>query len=120
MDLFSAPVADRREWQCVSFYQPSEEMKGKAVFPTGPPAGRAFDVIVANMTREPLKRVADHLSGCLAPGGFLAVSGLQESSVPEVVEAYAKRGIQLEVQFTESDGLTTEHWVCLAGRKAAA
>jgi len=113
LELYAAPDADKTEWTCVSFYAPSEGLRGERVFPPGPPSDRRFDVAVSNMTQKPLKRVAKHLVGAVKPGGLVALSGLRVEHVPGIVKEYASLGVDLQQDSTD-DG-----WVLLSGRKAA-
>jgi ribosomal protein L11 methyltransferase len=74
-------------------------------------AGRRFDIVVANILSSPLKLMAPLLSGRVAPGGALVLSGVLARQAEEVAAAYAPF-IQLTV-WAEQDG-----WVALAGRLA--
>jgi ribosomal protein L11 methyltransferase len=71
-------------------------------------AGR-FDTVVANILSSPLKLMAPMLSGRVAPGGALILSGVLARQAEEVAEAYAPF-IKLGV-WAEQDG-----WVALHGR----
>lgn len=68
-----------------------------------------FDVVVANILSSPLKLMAPMLSGRVAPGGALILSGVLARQADEVAEAYAPF-IKLGV-WAEQDG-----WVALHGR----
>ena len=72
-------------------------------------AGQRFDVVVANILSSPLKLMAPMLSGRVAPGGALILSGVLARQAEEVAEAYAPF-IKLGV-WAEQDG-----WVALHGR----
>jgi ribosomal protein L11 methyltransferase len=76
-------------------------------------AGQRFDVVVANILSSPLKLMAPMLSGRVAPGGALILSGVLARQAEEVAEAYAPF-IQLGV-WAEQDG-----WVALHGRLGSA
>ncbi len=67
-----------------------------------------FDVVVANILAEPLKTLADKLTGVLKPGGVIVLSGILESQWQEVAAAYPS--IRFEPATTE------EEWVRLVGR----
>lgn len=110
MELFAAEDAKFTDWQCVSFYAPSEEQVGKAPFPKGPPKDKHFDAVVANMTRVLLSRLAPRIVSALAPGGRLALAGFREDDIPVVAGAFAAAGATVEKVGGE-DG-----WVCLAGK----
>lgn len=71
-----------------------------------------FDVVVANILSSPLKLMAPMLSGRVAAGGALVLSGVLSRQAEEVAAAYAPY-IQLSV-WAEHEG-----WVALAGRLAA-
>lgn len=76
------------------------------------PATHKFDVVVANILSSPLKLMAPMLSGRVAPGGALILSGVLSRQAEEVATAYAPF-IQLSV-WAEHEG-----WVALAGRLPA-
>lgn len=67
------------------------------------------DIVLANILSNPLKLLAPLLSGLVAPGGQLAVSGVLERQVEDVKAAYSEL-LPLEV-WKVSDG-----WACLSGR----
>ncbi|QJE00584.1 50S ribosomal protein L11 methyltransferase [Massilia forsythiae] len=68
-----------------------------------------FDIVVANILSSPLKLMAPMLSGRVAEGGSLVLSGVLARQAEEVAAAYAPF-IQLGV-WAEHDG-----WVALHGR----
>ena len=70
---------------------------------TGP-----FDVVIANIVSGTLVELAPRLSGCLAPGGALVLSGILSDQVDEVVSAYP------DVEFGDPKRL--EEWVLLHGK----
>lgn len=72
------------------------------------PATHQFDVVVANILSSPLKLMAPMLSGRVAPGGSLILSGVLSRQADEVAAAYAPL-IKLSV-WAEHEG-----WVALAG-----
>lgn len=51
-----------------------------------------FDLIVANITSNPLMELAPAISALAGPGGRLLLSGLPESQAPEVYEVYSQLG----------------------------
>ena len=71
-------------------------------------AGGKFDIVVANILSSPLKLMAPMLSGRVAPGGSLVLSGVLARQAEEVAAAYAPF-IKLGV-WAEQDG-----WVALHG-----
>ncbi|MGX4642051.1 50S ribosomal protein L11 methyltransferase [Massilia sp. SYSU DXS3249] len=71
-------------------------------------AGGKFDIVVANILSSPLKLMAPMLSGRVAPGGSLVLSGVLARQAEEVAAAYAPF-IKLGV-WAEQDG-----WVALQG-----
>jgi ribosomal protein L11 methyltransferase len=89
--------------QCVvDFFLPD-------AFATSAHAAQRFDIVVANILSSPLKLMAPMLSGRVAPGGALILSGVLARQAEEVAEAYAPF-IKLGV-WAEQDG-----WVALHGR----
>ncbi len=74
------------------------------------PASHQFDVVVANILSSPLKLMAPMLSGRVAAGGALILSGVLARQAEEVAAAYAPF-IQLSV-WQEREG-----WVALHGRR---
>ncbi|MDC8758731.1 50S ribosomal protein L11 methyltransferase [Janthinobacterium fluminis] len=72
-------------------------------------AERRFDTVVANILSSPLKLMAPMLSGRVADGGALILSGVLARQAEEVAEAYAPF-IKLAV-WAGQDG-----WVALHGR----
>ncbi|MBA5638885.1 50S ribosomal protein L11 methyltransferase [Duganella sp. LX20W] len=72
-------------------------------------ANQRFDVVVANILSSPLKLMAPMLSGRVADGGALILSGVLARQAEEVAAAYAPF-IKLGV-WAEQDG-----WVALHGR----
>jgi ribosomal protein L11 methyltransferase len=71
-------------------------------------AARKFDIVVANILSSPLKLMAPMLSGRVADGGSLILSGVLARQAEEVAAAYAPF-IKLGV-WAEQDG-----WVALHG-----
>lgn len=72
-------------------------------------ANQRFDAVVANILSSPLKLMAPMLSGRVADGGTLTLSGVLARQAEEVAAAYAPF-IKLDV-WAEQDG-----WVALHGR----
>jgi ribosomal protein L11 methyltransferase len=72
-------------------------------------ADQRFDIVVANILSSPLILMAPMLSGRVAPGGALILSGVLARQAQEVIAAYAPF-IKLAV-WAEQDG-----WVALHGR----
>jgi ribosomal protein L11 methyltransferase len=70
-----------------------------------------FDIVVANILSSPLKLMAPMLSGRVAAGGALVLSGVLARQAEEVAAAYAPF-IKLSV-WKEQDG-----WVALHGHLA--
>lgn len=76
------------------------------------PVSDKFDVVVANILSSPLKLMAPMLSGRVAPGGALILSGVLSRQAEEVAAAYAPF-IKLSV-WAEHEG-----WVALSGNLPA-
>jgi ribosomal protein L11 methyltransferase len=80
-----------------------------AASPKAQQNGGKFDVVVANILSNPLKLMAPMLSGRVASGGHLVLSGVLARQADEVAAAYAPF-IKLGV-WAEQDG-----WVALHGQ----
>ncbi|MDP4992564.1 MAG: 50S ribosomal protein L11 methyltransferase [Marivita lacus] len=52
-----------------------------------------FDLVFANILKQPLIDLAPDMASHLAPGGFVILSGLLNEQGDEVAEAYAQNGI---------------------------
>jgi ribosomal protein L11 methyltransferase len=88
----------------ITFYVPDE----LAAAANERHASGKFDIVVANILSSPLKLMAPMLSGRVAPGGSLVLSGVLARQAEEVAAAYAPF-IKLGV-WAEQDG-----WVALHG-----
>ncbi|MFC5511398.1 50S ribosomal protein L11 methyltransferase [Massilia jejuensis] len=88
----------------ITFYVPDE----LAVSADERHRGGKFDIVVANILSSPLKLMAPMLSGRVAAGGSLVLSGVLARQAEEVAAAYAPF-IKLGV-WAEQDG-----WVALHG-----
>lgn len=75
-------------------------------------AGAPYDLVVANILAEPLRRLAPQLAPLIAPGGTLVLSGLLPHQCARVAAAYAAQRLRLE-QARSVDG-----WAVLVLRKA--
>ena len=73
---------------------------------------RAFDVVVANILANPLILLAPALAARVHAGGRLALCGILESQVADVIAAYAP-------WFTLRAWRASEGWVLLAGERMA-
>ncbi|MGO4475439.1 50S ribosomal protein L11 methyltransferase [Massilia sp. 2TAF26] len=89
----------------IDFYVPEE-------FGASKYGNSCFDIVVANILSSPLKLMAPMLSGRVAPGGALILSGVLARQAEEVAAAYAPF-IKLSV-WAELDG-----WVALHGTHGA-
>ncbi len=97
----SAKANAERNGCDIAYYLPD-------AFAAAIPAGATFDKVVANILSSPLKLMAPMLSGRVAPGGTLTLSGVLARQADEVAAAYAPF-IKLGV-WAEQDG-----WVALHG-----
>lgn len=73
------------------------------------PLEERFDIVIANILTNPLRVLAPLLSGRVAPGGHLVLSGILEAQAGEVIAAYAP-WLALRI------GASREGWVRLEGR----
>lgn len=86
-------------------------------FAANTPAGATFDTVVANILTNPLKLMAPMLSGRIAAGGALILSGVLARQAEEVIAAYAPF-IALGV-WAEHEGWVALHGVLGAGQAPA-
>jgi len=100
----SARANAERNHCAITFYVPNE----LAVSTNERHATGKFDIVVANILSSPLKLMAPMLSGRVAAGGSLVLSGVLARQAEEVAAAYAPF-IKLGV-WAEQDG-----WVALHG-----
>jgi ribosomal protein L11 methyltransferase len=98
----SAQLNAERNACAIDFYVPDD-------FVASARGADKFDTVVANILSSPLKLMAPMLSGRVAPGGSLILSGVLARQAEEVAAAYAPF-IQLGV-WAELDG-----WVALHGQ----
>ncbi len=94
--------AARNQVSDIEYFVPEE-------FAQSAHAEAKFDIVVANILSSPLKLMAPMLSGRVAPGGALILSGVLARQAEEVAAAYApfiKMGVWAE----------HEGWVALHGR----
>jgi ribosomal protein L11 methyltransferase len=98
----SAQLNAERNDCAIDFYVPDEFVASKR-------GDSRFDIVVANILSSPLKLMAPMLSGRVAPGGSLILSGVLARQAEEVAAAYAPF-IKLGV-WDELDG-----WVALHGQ----
>jgi ribosomal protein L11 methyltransferase len=94
--------AQRNGVEEIEFFVPDE-------FAVSSHAEQRYDTVVANILSSPLKLMAPMLSGRVAAGGSLVLSGVLERQAEEVAAAYAPF-IKLGV-WAEQDG-----WVALHGQ----
>jgi ribosomal protein L11 methyltransferase len=100
----SAKLNAERNGCEIAFHVPEE-------FSASKHADSRFDIVVANILSSPLKLMAPMLSGRVAPGGSLILSGVLARQAEEVAAAYAPF-IKLSV-WAELDG-----WVALHGQSS--
>ena len=98
----SAKLNAERNNCAIDFYVPDD-------FAGSSHGGQRFDIVVANILSSPLKLMAPMLSGRVADGGSLILSGVLARQAEEVAAAYAPF-IKLGV-WAEQDG-----WVALHGQ----
>jgi len=98
--------AGRNKVEDIEFFVPED-------FAQSAHANARFDIVVANILSSPLKLMAPMLSGRVADGGALVLSGVLARQAEEVAAAYAPF-IKLSV-WAEHEG-----WVALHGRLGSA
>jgi len=74
-------------------------------------AGRAFDLIVANLTAEVIIDLLPDLTVCLANGGLLMLSGILSELVSGVVSALSESGFNIQEQKESGE------WSALVARR---
>jgi ribosomal protein L11 methyltransferase len=72
---------------------------------------QTFDLVLANILAEPLRRMAASAAGVLAPGGTVILSGLLPPHATSVIAAYRAQGLRLERR------MLVDGWVTLAMRR---
>jgi ribosomal protein L11 methyltransferase len=78
--------------------------------------GPTYDVVLANILTHPLTLLAPLLSGMVAPGGHLVLSGILERQAGQVIAAYVRVAPALPLAIWACD----DGWVALVGRHAGA
>lgn len=71
-------------------------------------AAGAYDLVLANILAQPLRRLAPALRHVLAPGGEIILSGLLAGDVASVLSAYRSQGLAL-IHRLDLDGWATLH-----------
>lgn len=69
-----------------------------------------YDIVVANLLLNPLLQLSRRLLHYTKPGGILGLSGILETQVNQVQEAYALHLENIEVQ-------TQDGWACITGTR---
>jgi ribosomal protein L11 methyltransferase len=75
---------------------------------------RHFDLVLANILANPLKRLAPSLRAVLQPGGVIVLSGLLMRDAAGVLSAYAAQGLRLQRRIDH------EGWATLIVRNGGA
>ncbi|MFZ5692962.1 MAG: 50S ribosomal protein L11 methyltransferase [Pseudomonadota bacterium] len=70
-----------------------------------------YDLIFANILEAPLRRMSAPLSGLVAPGGHLILSGLLPAHAPGIIAAYRRQDLRLQTR------LLVDGWVTLIMRR---
>ena len=71
-----------------------------------------FELIVANLTAEPLIELRSHILSLLTPGAYLIVSGIIEQSLPKIEANF------LGEPFTVLSCQKDKEWVCYTLQKS--
>ena len=58
-------------------------------------AAAPFDLVFANILKGPLVALAPDMAGVMQPGGYAILSGILNEQADEVIEVYARSGINL-------------------------
>jgi ribosomal protein L11 methyltransferase len=66
-----------------------------------------FDLVLANILLQPLRRLAAPIARALAPGGHVILSGLLAAQAPAAIAAYRMQGLELEAS------IPLDEWVTL-------
>jgi ribosomal protein L11 methyltransferase len=101
----SLPKIPRDEAPARQYLPPAAEVPN-----AGPTA--IYDVLVANILTNPLKALAPALAGRVRPGGRIALSGILEAQVSEVMAIY---GDAFEMRAWAME----EGWALLTGTRKA-
>lgn len=75
-------------------------------------AAAKYDIVVANLLLNPLLLLLDRLLAYTKPGGLVGLSGILESQIDQVREAYGAHLDNVIVQ-------THDGWACLSGTKSS-
>lgn len=75
-------------------------------------AGAPYDIVIANILAGPLRQLAGDITGVLAPGGFLILSGILAEQAPRVAAVYASHHTPSQARLTYGE------WVTLICRRA--
>ncbi len=62
-----------------------------------------FDLVIANILAGPLVSMAADLVQCVAPGGYVLLSGMLNDQAAEVAAAYTTRGITLTKRYDRAE-----------------
>ncbi|WPZ21155.1 50S ribosomal protein L11 methyltransferase [Sulfitobacter faviae] len=65
-----------------------------------------FDLVFANILKGPLVALAPDMAAALQPGGYAILSGLLNEQAEEVIEVYARSGINLTHRESIGDWMT--------------
>ena len=88
---------------------------GNFCLPDGIPAGKPYDIVIANILCNPLISLSPTLCGHVAEGGQLVLSGILDDQVDRIIEAFRKA----DPAITLSRWRSEEGWNVLSARRAA-
>ena len=88
---------------------------GNFCLPDGIPAGKPYDIVIANILCNPLISLSPTLCGHVAEGGQLVLSGILDDQVDRIIEAFHKA----DPAITLSRWRSEEGWNVLSARRAA-
>lgn len=88
---------------------------GNFCLPDGIPAGKPYDIVIANILCNPLISLSPTLCSHVAEGGQLVLSGILDDQVDRIIEAFHKA----DPAITLSRWRSEEGWNVLSARRAA-
>ena len=104
-----------RKAEASRFNAENNGVTGNFCLPDGIPAGKPYDIVIANILCNPLISLSPTLCGHVAEGGQLVLSGILDDQVDRIIEAFHKA----DPAITLSRWRSEEGWNVLSARRAA-